>query len=183
MSKILSDNTTMSGVHGNPRIDTKKRENVSIMTKMISIYCLTLDKWRPSWIFYPQCNVKNIFWQYHYVRHTWKPQDRHQKREYAFIISKMISIYCLTLDKWRPSWIFTQQCNVENIFGQCHCVGHTLKPYNRHQKHESASIVLNNISIYCLTLDKLRPFWILPTMQCRKLFLTTSLDREYPKTL
>ena len=27
-----------------------------------------------------------------------------------------------------------------------------LKPYNSHQKHESASIVLKNISMYCLTL-------------------------------
>ena len=51
----------------------QKREYISIMSKMISIYCLTLDKWRPSWILYPQCNVENIFWQYHYVRHTWKP--------------------------------------------------------------------------------------------------------------
>ena len=78
---------------------------------------------------------------------------------------------------------FSLQCNVEHIFGQCHCVGHTLKPYNRHQTHESASIVLNNISIYCLTLDKWWPSWILPTMQWQKSFLTTPLDREYPRTL
>ena len=73
MSKIFSGNNTMSGIHENPRIDTKN-PNISIVSKMISIYCLTLDKWRPSWIFYPQCNVENIFWQYHYVRHTWNPR-------------------------------------------------------------------------------------------------------------
>ena len=39
------------------------------------------------------------------------------------------------------------------------------------------------ISIYCLTLEKWRPSWILPTMQCLKLFLTTPLNREYLKTL
>ena len=65
----------------------------------------------------------------------------------------MISMYCLTLDKWRPSWIFYPQCNVENILWQHHCVGHTLKPCNRHQKYESASIVLKMISFYCLSWD------------------------------
>ena len=64
-----------------------------------------------------------------------------------------------------------------------HCVGHTMKPYNRHQKYESASIMLKMISIYCLTLGKWRPSWILPTMQCLMLFLTTPLDRVYLKTL
>ena len=106
----------------------KKQEYAPIMSKMISIYCLTLNKWRPSCIFYPQCNVENIFRQYYYVRHTWIPQDRHQEREYISIMSKIISIYCLTLDKWRPSCIFYPQCNVENIFWQYHYVRHTWKP-------------------------------------------------------
>ena len=69
-----------------------------------------------------------------------------------------------------------------NIFRQHHCVRYTLKPYNRTQKYESASIVLKMISIYCLTLNKWRPSWILPTMQCQKLLLTTPLDRAYMKT-
>ena len=43
--------------------------------------------------------------------------------------------------------------------------------------------MLKMISFYCLTLDKWRLFWILPTMQCPKLFLTTPLDRAYMKTL
>ena len=73
--------------------------------------------------------------------------------ESASNMSKMISISCLTLKKWRPSWIFYSQCNVENIFWQCHCVEHTLKSYNGHQKHESVSIVLKNISTYCLILE------------------------------
>ena len=56
------------------------------------------------------------FRQHHNVRHTWKPHDRHtKKQEYASIMSKMISIYCLTLNKWRPTCIFYTQYNVENI--------------------------------------------------------------------
>ena len=61
------------------------------------------------------------------------------------LMSGMISIYHLTLDKWRPSWI---------VYIRRHCVGYTLKPYNRHEKHECASIVLQMISLYSLTLDK-----------------------------
>ena len=107
-----------------------------------------------------------------------KPHDWHQKHESASIMSKMIWIYTLTLNKWRPSWTFYPQCNVENIFWQHHSAGHTLKPYNRHQKYESAYIVLKMISIYCLILDKWRPSWISLTMQCLKLFLTTPLSRS-----
>ena len=76
ISKIFSDNTTMSGIPENPMIDTKKDGYASIMTKMISIYWLTLDKWRPFWIFYLQCNVENIFWQCHCVGHTSKPYNK-----------------------------------------------------------------------------------------------------------
>ena len=78
----------------------------------------------------------------------------------------------------------TMQCL--KYFRHYLCVGHTLKPYSRHQKYESASIVLKMISIYCLTnkcSDKWRPSWILPTMQCPKLLMTTPLDRAYLKTL
>ena len=52
-----------------------------------------------------------------------------------------------------------------------------------HKKYESASFVLKMISIYCLTVDKWRPSWILTTGQCPKLLLTTPLDRAYLKTL
>ena len=75
----------------------------------------------------------------------------------------------------------TMQCL--KYFRQHHCVGHIIKPETIHQKYESASSVLKMISIYCLTLDKWRPSWILPTMQCLKLFLTTPPDRAYLKTL
>ena len=35
------------------------------------------------------------------------------KNTFAFIMAKIISIYCLTLDKWRPSWILpTMQCKI-----------------------------------------------------------------------
>ena len=132
----------------------QKHESASIMSKMILIYCLSLNKSRPSWIFYPHCNVENIFWQHHYVRHTWKPHDGHQRDESASIMSKMILIYCLSLNKWRPSWIFHPQCNVWIIFWQHHYVRHTWKPHDGHQREESASIMSKMIWIYYLTLNK-----------------------------
>ena len=126
MSKIFSDNTTMSGIHENPRIDTKNSN--------ISLLC---QKWY-QFIVWPWTNGGHLGLFTHnamlkiYSDNTTmsgiheNPRIDTKKREYAFIMSKMISIYCLTSDKWRPSWIFYPQCNVENIVGQWHCVGHTL---------------------------------------------------------
>ena len=115
ISKILYDNTTMSGIPENPMIDTKNRSMPLLYRKWYQFIVWPWTNGRHLG-FYPQCNVENIFWQYHYVRHTWTPQDKHQKHEYASIMSKMISIYCLTFDKWRPSWIFYPQCNVQSNF-------------------------------------------------------------------
>ena len=144
MSKIFSDNTTMSGIPENLMIYTKtricvyyiendinlllnleqmaaildflptmqyliylpttpqypaflkrhKNTNMPLLYwKMIPVYSLTLNKWRPSWIFYPEHNVENIFWQYHYVRHTWKPQDRHKKtRKCLYYVENEINL-------------------------------------------------------------------------------------------
>ena len=49
MSKIFSDDTTISGIPENPMIHLK-HESSSIVSKMILIYCFTLGKRRPSWI-------------------------------------------------------------------------------------------------------------------------------------
>ena len=74
-------------------IDTRKHEYASTMLKMISIYCLTLDKWRPYWIFHPQFNIQNIFRRHHNVRHTWKPHDRHKKtRIYLYYVENEINL-------------------------------------------------------------------------------------------
>ena len=57
MAKISSDNTTMYGIPEKPHDECLKHEFACIILKMIWIYCLTLNKWRPSWIFLPtmQC--------------------------------------------------------------------------------------------------------------------------------
>ena len=89
----------------------------------------------------------------------------------------------LDLEQMAAIFIIYPECNVLYIFRQYHCVGHTLKPYNRYQKYKSASIELKMISIYFFTFDKWRPSCILPTMQCTKLLLTTPPDRAYLKTL
>ena len=44
-----------------------------------------------------QCNDWNNFWPHHCVGNTWKPYGRYQNHESAYIISKIISIYYLTL--------------------------------------------------------------------------------------
>ena len=59
-------------------------------------------KWRPSWIL-PQCNIQSTFKLLHCVGHTRKPYGRHQQYAFASILSRMMSIYSLTLQKWRPS--------------------------------------------------------------------------------
>ena len=47
----------------------------------------------------------------------------------------------------------------------------TLKPYVRYQNHEYyAYVLLKIISIYCLTLHKWGPSWILPRRQCSNIF-------------
>ena len=60
-----------------------------------------------------------------------------------------------------------------------HCMHNTISnvarltsvvPEDRHQNHESTSILKKIISIYCLTLNKWPPSWILPAMQCHKVF-------------
>ena len=45
------------------------------------------------------------FWPYHYVRRAGNPHGGHQNHESATILKKIISIYGLTLNIWRPSWI------------------------------------------------------------------------------
>ena len=148
----------------------------------MSIYCLTLNKWRSSCIFYPQCNVENIFWQYHNVRHKWKPQDRHQKHEYASIMSKWYQFIVWPRTNGGHLGLFTHNA-MSKIFSDNATVSGILLNPIIDTKNMNLSLVLKNISIYCLTLDKWRPSWILPTMQCPKLFLTTPLDRAYLKTL
>ena len=46
LSKVPVGHKTMSGIDKNPMVDTK----VMNFVKIISIYRLTLHKWRPSWI-------------------------------------------------------------------------------------------------------------------------------------
>ena len=111
MSKICSDNTTMYSIPENPMIDTKKTpiclyyvENDMHLLLDLEQMAAILDVLRIM-----QC--QKYFWQHHYVRHTWKPHDRHRKHESVSIMSKKICIYCLTLNKW-PSWIFYPRCNV-----------------------------------------------------------------------
>ena len=116
MSEIFSDNSTSvcQAYLKTLRIDIK---NTTIYMPLLcrKWYQFSAWPWLPSWIFYQQCFVWNIFRQHHYVRHIWKLQDSHQKHEYASIMSKMIAIVCLTLDKWRPFWIFfTNYYSVEN---------------------------------------------------------------------
>ena len=62
--------------------------------------------------FYPQCNVLKYLLAVPLCRAYQKiPHGRHQNHESATILKKMISIYCLTLNVWRPSWILpTMQC-------------------------------------------------------------------------
>ena len=51
-----------------------------------------------------------------------KPYGRHQNKKFASFLSKMISIYCLTLHKWRTSWIlspFEKYCHSKHSFRTC----------------------------------------------------------------
>ena len=118
----------------------QNHESATIPKKMISIYCLTLSTWRPSWIL-PTMQCPNVR-SGHTTRkleNTRKLHGRHQNHESATVLKKMISIYCLTLNIWRPSWIYPQ-CNVSSIFWPYHYVGRTRKPHGRHQNHKSAAI-------------------------------------------
>ena len=97
----------------------------------------------------------SIFRTYHLVGRSKKSHGRHQNYESATILKKIISIYCLTLNIWRPSWILpTMQCPKVRS-------GHTTMS-------GLSENTMVDISIYCLTLNIWRPSWILPTMQCPK---------------
>ena len=73
----------------------------------------------------------------------------------------------MTLYKWWPSWISpTMQC--AKYFMATPLCWACLKPYVRHQNHESASIPSVNDIIFYFTLYKWHSSWILPTMQCLK---------------
>ena len=64
--------------------------------------------WLDMWVIWgANKNVKGTE-QFRLSRVQEKPHDRHQNHESATILRKMISIYCLTLHKWRPSWISSQ---------------------------------------------------------------------------
>ena len=107
---VLSNPITMSSMPENHMVDNKDDESASMMLKMPLIYCLTLYKGSHLG-FSQQYNVRSIFWPHHYVGHTRKPYSRHQNHESVTILKKMISIYCFTLNIWRPSWILpTMQC-------------------------------------------------------------------------
>ena len=154
-----------------------------ILSKMISIYYLTLNKWRPSWIFLPTMQCLKYFRQHHNVRYTWKPHDGHQKHESASIMSKMISIYCLTLDKWRPYWIFYPQFNIQNIFRRHHNVRHTWKPHDRHKKTRICLYYVENEINLLFDFERMAAILdFSPTMQYLKYFPTTPQCPAYLKT-
>ena len=85
----------------------------------------------------------STFWTYHFVGRTRKSHGRHQNHESATILKKMISIYCLTLNIWRPCWILhTVQClKVRSGHTTVGVGGRTRKPHGRLQNHESATIL------------------------------------------
>ena len=100
----------MSSMPENPMVDSKNDISASMLLKMTSIHCLTLYKWQPSWIL-PTMQCQKYFLTRPLCRACPKPYRRHQNHEYFTILKKMISIYCLTLNIWRPSWILpTMQC-------------------------------------------------------------------------
>ena len=111
MSKIFSDNSTMSGIHENPRIDTKNA-NISLL----------FQKWY-QFIVWPWTNGGHLgFFTHNAMSKIFSDNTTmsgiHENPSIdtmAFIMSKIISIYCLTLDKWRPSWIFFHNAT-SNIF-------------------------------------------------------------------
>ena len=50
MSKVFFDHNTMSGTPFKPHSSHQNQESVTILKKIISIYCSTLNIWRPTWI-------------------------------------------------------------------------------------------------------------------------------------
>ena len=118
----------------------------------------------------------------HYVGRTRKPHGKHQNHESATILKKMTSIYCLTLNIWRPSWILpTMQC-LKVPSGRTTMSGVPENPMVDTKNHESATILKKMISIYCSTLNVWRPSWSLPTMQCLKVRFGHPTMQAYHKT-
>ena len=105
----------MSGLPENHIIDTKTRICVYYAENDINLL-LDLEQMAAILDISLTMQYLKYFRIHHNDRHTRKPHDRHKKQGYASIMVKMISIYCLTLNKWRPSCIFYPQYNVENIF-------------------------------------------------------------------
>ena len=92
MSKIFSDNTTMSGLPENHIIDTKNT-NLRLFYVENDINLLLYLEQMAAILDIPlTMQYIKYFWQHH-VRDPWKPHDRHtKKQEYASTMSKMI--YC-----------------------------------------------------------------------------------------
>ena len=64
MSKIFSDNTTISGIPENPMIDTS---NMNLPLLCRKWYRFTVWPWAKGGFFgfYPQCNVQSSFWPHY----------------------------------------------------------------------------------------------------------------------
>ena len=85
MSKISSDNTIMYGIHENHKIDTKT-QNCLYYVENNMILLLDLEQMAAILKVLPTMHCLKYFLTYHYVRHTWKPHNRHQKHESVSIL-------------------------------------------------------------------------------------------------
>ena len=135
------------------------------------------------------------FWQCHNVNHRTENSDQRQTHWSISIHVEVIHILCLSVALWRLSndaymyvvlnpngklhihcalsW-FSQMAAILNFTNNA--ISKVLSnhftmsgiPYGRHKNYAFASILSKMMSIYSLTLQKLRPSQILPTMQCPK---------------
>ena len=98
---VFSGHTTLSGVPENPMVDTKIT-NLLLFWKMISIYFLTLNIWRLSWIL-PSIQCHKVFSGY--TTMSGVPENPMVDYKSTNLLLFCRKLYCLTLHKWRPSWI------------------------------------------------------------------------------
>ena len=95
-------------------------------------------------------------WSHHYAGHARKHYGSHQICLYS--VENDNNLW-FELHKWRPSWVLAVLKYIKYfpitlyhvghtcIFWTYHFVGRTRKPHGRHQNHESATILKNDINL------------------------------------
>ena len=154
------------------------------MSKNISIYCLTLNKWRPSWICSPQCNIKDISDNTTLSGIPENPMIDPIIDEYASLFRKLYQFIVWPWTNGGHLGFFTHNTMSKTFADNTTMSGIGLHENPRTPKTRICLYYVENDINLLFDLGQMTAILnFLPTMQRRKHFLTIPLGRKYFKTL